>query len=182
MHYLHKILVYIPDVNDDKETDKTELMDDIRSYAEDKTECFYEQAYDWRETDTAGRWEDEYPQNVIFASDDIDFFIDELTECTKSQKCMIDSDYGHIRNTVGSDLGKIIDSIWNRASKYEGNRDSSLTEYRLMCVSRLLYGDYYSGSMFYNTHDYTARLYNTDIDEIRENPENWALVMFDYHN
>ena len=45
MHYLHKILVYIPDVvSDRRDYEKTELLEAIRNHAENQTESYYEQA------------------------------------------------------------------------------------------------------------------------------------------
>ena len=55
MHALHRILV--------KLEDEDETIDEIRSVAKSETEDYYN-AYDWRETDTAGRCESEYPCNV----------------------------------------------------------------------------------------------------------------------
>ncbi len=183
MHCLHKILVYIPDVEKEcGKTDRTELMDEIRSHAEDRTESYYEQAYDWRETDTAGRWEDVYPNNVILASDDSDRFVKELEECLLSQKREIDEGYAQIKNTVGTDLTEIINGIWNMRD-YSDKQDgfTNMTAYYLHHISDLLYGDYNHDSMFYNAHEYTGRIYQSDIEEVKKTPENWALVMFDYH-
>lgn len=183
MHYLHKILVYIPDVDKEyKKSNRAELIDEIRSHAEDRTESYYEQAYDWRETDTAGRWEDIYPNNVILASDDVDGFVKELEECLLSQKREIDDGYAQIKNTVGTDLTHIIDGIWNmKHYSDQSGGFSSMTAYYLHHIADLLHGDYNYDSMFYNTHDYTGRIYPIDIDDVKKSPEEWALVMFDYH-
>ena len=35
-------------------------------------------AFDWRETDNAGRWKAQYPVNVLFAKDNLEQFIQEL--------------------------------------------------------------------------------------------------------
>lgn len=183
MHCLHKILVYIPDVDKEYEkADKTDLMDSIRLYAETETESYYEQAYDWRETDTAGRWEDVYPNNVILAADDSDRFVKELEECLLSQKNEIDEGYAQIKNTVGTDLTEIINGIWNMKDYSDKqNGFTNMTAYYLHHISDLLYGDYNFDSMFYNAHEYTGRIYLSDIDDVKKNPEEWALVMFDYH-
>lgn len=55
MHYLHKILVYIPDaVSAEAEMTKEEKMDAVRSYADEQTADYYGSVFDWRETDCAG--------------------------------------------------------------------------------------------------------------------------------
>ena len=71
MHYLHKILVFIPYVIEScgEISNKSDLMNEIRVYAECETEPYYTMAFDWRETQTAGRWENEYPENVLLAED-----------------------------------------------------------------------------------------------------------------
>ena len=88
MHYLHKILVHISDV---EVHEKNELIDAVRRYAENETEDAYGQAYDWRETDCAGRWSSEYPINVLFASDDVKRFVKELKDTMEVQKSEIQS-------------------------------------------------------------------------------------------
>lgn len=79
MHYLHKILVYIPDALADADNcDLDETISAVRAYADSETEPYYGQAFDWRETETAGRWRNVYPENVLLAADDVDYFVEEL--------------------------------------------------------------------------------------------------------
>lgn len=84
MHYLHKILVHIPDVDDEGEN-KEEIKELIRSKAEDVTENYADQTFDWRETESAGRWKGEYPEQVYIAADNLDWFLKELEEVLISQ-------------------------------------------------------------------------------------------------
>ena len=49
-------------------------------------------------------------------------------------------------------------------------------------IGKMLHGEYISDSMFFNASAYTARLYQSDIEQIKAAPQDWALVMFDYHN
>ena len=87
MHFLHKILVRIPDAVADRELyENDELIDAVRNYAENETESYYGQAYDWRETDSAGRWSARYPVNVLFADEDLDSFVHELEEAIQNQR------------------------------------------------------------------------------------------------
>lgn len=70
MHYIHKILV--------KTNSKDK--DEIRGQAVEETEQFWNTVYDWRETDTAGKWSDKYPDNVIIGSEDIEALIKAVEE------------------------------------------------------------------------------------------------------
>lgn len=185
MHYLHKILVYVPDVigTSDAEMDKKELLESIRSYAESETESFYQEAFDWRETDSAGRWSDEYPQQVYLAAKDLDWFIKELQGVSACQRREIDVCMEQLKSSVGMNLEEIVNGLWTRNSMYDSEDGfSMMTPYYLRNLGSHLHGDYRCDSYFYNTHDYTARLYNADLDRVRQEPQNWALVVFDYHN
>lgn len=184
MHYLHKILVYLPDAGVALATDEREtVVSNARSYAESTTEDYYGQAFDWRETDSAGRWSREYPVNVLLASDDLERFISELEETLENQYGELQCCIAQLKGTVGTDLEKIAQGIWEQVS-YMDNHDgvNCMTTYYLHCIAAYLYGEYRCDSCFYNSHDYTARLYKEDIDKVRQEPDNWALVMFDYHN
>ena len=115
MHYLHKILVYIPDVS--KEADsmiRDSLVSAIRSHAESETEGFYKEVFDWRETDTAGRWSDAYPENVLLGSDDSNSLYEAVAECYQTQKSEIDHLIALLKSSVGVDIEHIASGIWDR--------------------------------------------------------------------
>ena len=183
MHYLHRVLVHLPSAGlDYKKNDRDELIHAVRSHAETETENYYGQAYDWRETSTAGRWSSVYPENVIFAADDLDRFIEELDDCLAAQNREVYSNLSRLNETVGTDLGKIVDGVL-ALEDYSDNKDGFdfMTPFYLHEISSRLHGDYGCDSMFYNTCAYTARLFRSDLDKVREKPEEWALVAFDYH-
>lgn len=183
MHYLHKILVHIPSVHIEEGTDRETQLKQIISHARSETECYYERAYDWREDDSAGRWEDEYPQIAYIASDDIEWFLKELEDVNATQKGSIDYSLQQLKETFGTDLAVIADKLWSRpGNNYDAAQGvTEMSAYYLRTLAQLLYGEYRCDSCFYNTNDHTARLYPSDIDMIKKNPEEWALVMFDYH-
>lgn len=184
MHFLHKILVHIPDATDlDMDAPKEDILDEVISHARSETECFYERAFDWREDDSAGRWPETYPQQAYLAADDLEWFLNELLEVQRGQKFEIDNCLQRIRETASTDLSTLSSQLWNRESvNYDIAKGvTEMTAYYLRVLAQLLYGEYRCDSCFYNTKGYTARLYKSDLDAIRENPENWALVMFDYH-
>lgn len=184
MHYLHKILVYIPDVS--KEADsmiRDSLVSAIRSHAESETEGFYKEVFDWRETDTAGRWSDAYPENVLLGSDDPNSLYEAVAECYQTQKSEIDHLIALLKSSVGVDIEHIASGIWDR--NYEDkpkNGFDLLTALHLHRLSDLLYGRYIDDSLFYDAHEYTARIYKNTLAALKEHPEDWAVVMFDYHN
>lgn len=185
MHYLHRILVYIPDVTDinTKTTDRNEFMEKIRYYAEQQTEPYYLQAFDWRDTDSAGRWDNEYPVNVIFAEDDVGQFVQELEETMQMQHDNIQDCLTRLGDSVGTDLEKIVDGLLSRKAfdDYSGGMNC-MTPYYLYCIAAHLHGEYRYDSYFFNTSGGCSNLFPEDIEAIKEKPQNWALVMFDYHN
>lgn len=184
MHYLHKILVHVPSaIRVDEDTTHDEILKAVIRYAREETERFYEKAYDWREDDSAGRWAEEYPQQAYLTSDDLAWFIAELEEVLKCQKAEIDACFAQLSESVGTDLAQIVEGLWNRDDHDFSAKQtfSCMTAYYLRVIAEILYGEYRIDSYFYNTHEYTARLYPSDLDVIKEKPEEWALVMFDYH-
>ena len=58
MHILHKILVYNEDGFDSMA--ENERISSARSMAENSTDSYFGDAYDWRETETAGSWSEDY--------------------------------------------------------------------------------------------------------------------------
>ena len=116
MHYLHRILVYLPDVISEEKMKEKELLETIRLYADAETECFYQRAFDWRETDSAGCWSDMYPQQVYLASSDVDWFMNELQQVMLSQRTEIDSCMEQLKSSVGNNLEDIVNGLWKRSS------------------------------------------------------------------
>lgn len=183
MHFLHKILVKISDAVADRERyENDELVDTVRRYAENGTDSFYERAYDWRETESAGRWAAEYPVNVLFADDDLDSFIHELEEAMDNQRYELNYALRTIKNSVGTDLEKIVEGLAGRKRALNGEDGfNNMTAFYLHCVAAHLYGEYRCDSCFYNTSEWTAFICAEDIESVKADPSDWALVMFDYH-
>ena len=168
MHALHRILV--------KLEDKDETIEEIRSVAKSETEDYYN-AYDWRETDTAGRWESEYPCNVILGRDEPDKIIDELLVVRDQQENILRHHVESLKKYCPS--MNIEDIIKNspRLSFGEGG----LISYHLKCISSLLVGAYDFDSAFFNTEECDSIINDELINEIRKKPEDWAVVLFDCH-
>ena len=144
MHYLHKILVYIPDVVSDRRgCEKTELLEAIRNHAENQTESYYEQAFDWRETGCAGRWSTEYPTNVLLAEDDSTRFVNELSTAMEEQQNEIQCCLAQLENTVGTDLKQVVKGILDRKSYMDSEAGFTyLTPSYLHCIAAHLHGEY----------------------------------------
>lgn len=169
MHYLHKILVHIPDIG----VEGNVSGDDIRIYAENQTENYYGTAFDWRETGSAGRWSDEYPENVIRAENNIDRFLGEIEEAKESQD-----------RTVNMFLDAMSDEIRNmKIGEIFSRKSVNMMDcFGLLFVARILAGEYYADSYFYDTHQLTAKILDHTLEDIKAHPENWAMCFFDYHN
>lgn len=181
MHTLNKVLVYKEEGFDMSEP-KSELIDDARCIAESETEAYYGAVYDWRETETAGRWEDEYPEQVYFASDNIDWFISEINEAVQSQKDELARYMAELTEKSATNLTDIVPVLMSDEREPEQSKYySSATAFALWKVARLAYGEYNCDSYIFNAKDRTARIYSEDIEAIKREPDKWALVMFDYH-
>lgn len=172
MHALHKILVRINGHTPIIATDREELINEIRHRAVSMTDEDYGKAFDWRETDTAGRWSEVYPVNVILSRDNIDIFVEKLKDCLESQ---ISEMRYHLDNIckVSSDIKTLFD--------IECSSPGSVPSWDLRCLSELMYGIYNFDSGFYNTEEYTAKITESTIEAVKSSPDDWALVMFDYH-
>lgn len=172
MYYLPKILVRI-NANADREA----KIRSARYIAESETEDFYEKVWDWRETDTAGRWADKYPINVILAEDNVDAFVKQLNHCKSLQMETMKDDLKTIQNGEFFQLfkeGKLED-IYNRPTISSLGPDL----WRLHRIIKILSGKYNPNSYFYSADDRNSRITDELMNAIRKNPKEYALVVFD---
>ena len=49
-------------------------------------------------------------------------------------------------------------------------------------LANFLFGEYQFDSRFYNLAEHTARVYPETIQIVKNEPENWAMALFNYHN
>ena len=181
MHILHSILVHLPgDVPANEGESRKEYLERIRSYAEEETDEFHESAYDWRETATAGGWADEYPENVLLGSEDGKKLIRELKRVQESQTQEIKCNMAQLVHCFGDQLSGIVSGI-QKGSVRGTPIQASYYAFLLKKMAKLLDGEYFYDSCFYDTAKYTAWLDETTMREIQEKPQDWALVFFDYH-
>ena len=177
MHTLHKILVWVPGVKISDRATREERECAIRNYAEEVTECYEGFVFTWRITETAGRWRDKYPSNVIFAADDVERFVAELQEVNLLQEEKLNGSLTRLKELAGNDLGEIV----AKARDEDCSNRYAIT-YRLNCVAGILDGKYTENSFYYDTMRCTSRVLPRVFDQVKEDPDEWALVMFDYHN
>lgn len=181
MHYLHSILVNITD--DMNKMKRTDLISEIKSIAEDITDCYYEIAFDWRETDSAGRWSDIYPENVLLGSERPCEVIKRLKKCQFLQEEVVFSNLHFLKNIFKDDINNIIEEIWKyKLFKCKSGNNFGISSFLLNGISKILHGEYFYDSFFYDTECFSASLDIETFRKVKQNPKEWALVLFDYHN
>ena len=183
MHYLHKILVHIPRDMIELGFTREELIGMAQISGESVLMEYDPDILERGYKIGPGRWEDDYPQGAYLASDDLDWFLKELEEAVALQKAEIDRYLCFLTEDLGTDLTIITEKLWNRTEDHEERSevDTSLSAFYLSSVAEILCGKYRHDSHFYNTERRTAHLYPSDIELIKQNPEEWALVMFDHY-
>ena len=168
MHALHRILVYLPDIA----LGVAPTAADVREYAAEVTESYSDNVFDWREIDSAGRWSNAYPENVIFGRDSTLQIIKELVD---------------VKAAIEGEIKRCVKLLHEETSTYDiskivSSKTSSLGKYYLQKIGLLYYGEYTFDSMFYNSHGYDSLITDELIDNVKENPRDWAVALFDYHS
>ncbi|MCI8649610.1 MAG: hypothetical protein HFG20_05790 [Anaerotruncus sp.] len=155
MHILHSILVHLPgDVPASEGESRGEYLERIRSYAETETEDFYEIAFDWRETATAGGWSNEYPENVLLGSEDGKKLIRELKKILETQTQEIRYNMEALINCFGGQLSGIVFGIQNGAVDGSSIQATHYV-FQLKKMAKLLDGEYFYDSCFYDTAEHS---------------------------
>lgn len=191
MHSTHCILVNIPSAaehynNTVSEMTKAELKEMVIAYAESRTEDFYGWVYDGRELlDEADGY-----QPVIFSNENWSEFEDILLSVDSDQKNYAKEMLEYLKEEAGStDVSDILSSLL-LANDRTASRDSvdpdtwkwdylNQGAYALKQIAHLIHGDYNFDSEFYDTYRGTALV--PFIAQLKETPDDWALVQFDYH-
>ena len=178
MHILVNHLVRIPTVAQQTafdEADREDTADALRRYAVDQTECFCDDAFDWRETETAGGWADEYPENVLFAADAPEAFTKRLVEIRNRQKETINSYLRQVIENCGTtNLAEIVE-------KCKESDGGFMARENLCGLANELDGRFTFNGEFYNCEDAEATVTDEVLEAIRRNPGEWAIVLFDHH-
>lgn len=161
MHTLHKILVWVPEVKISDRATREERECAIWQFAEEVTECYGDLVF----------------SNVIFAADDVERFVAELQEVNLLQEEKLNGSLARLKELAGNNLCKIVDKA---RDEYCSDKDD--ITYHLNCVASVLDGKYTEHSFYYDTMRCTSRVLPRVFDQVKEDPDEWALVMFDYHN
>lgn len=179
MHILHRILVHIPDAVGNSyyvcdEQNRESVKECVRQYAVENTSRFGDGlVFDWRDEYSAGA---KYPEQVYFANDNVKWFLDELEAIQKYHQQEILRSLSQLNEEAGTtDLSVICEKI-------QSEDLSHFNAYTVRYIAQLLWGDYTFESSFYNLDNYSSRVDFRLMGEVKANPENWALVFFDYHN
>lgn len=179
MHSLHKILVNLKQFGP---ATPEELITRAREYAEEETENYADTAFDGRITDTAGGWADQYPVNVMLGASEPERIVKELEEAKSFQEGELDEHFEYLGEAATCSLVDLKKAVF----EHEGIAGKSSTRFShvafsLKCIGRLLGGDYYYSSHFYDTDSGTALITRETIQKVKACPFDWALVFFDYH-
>lgn len=179
MHSLHRILVSVKQFG---ETERDDMISAVRSHAESVTESFYETAYDWRETDSAGRWSEIYPENVMLGSEYPERIVNEVITCKALQKSELEMCLWILKGLANCTLNELTQRLW-RSDEEESvpSEADFIAPFLIKNIGKILDGDYFFDSYFYDTYHYTAHITKSTIDAIKQNPQDWAIAFFDYH-
>lgn len=179
MHRLHRILVHIPDVVNDSyyvcdEQNRESVKECVRQHAVENTSRFGDGlVFDWRDECSADA---DYPEQVYFANDNVKWFLDELEAIQKYHHREISSSLSQLNEEAGTtDLSVICEKIQSEELPH-------FNAYTVRYIAQLLWGEYTFESSFYDLDNYSSRIDSRTIEKVKANPENWALVFFDYHN
>ncbi len=180
MHILHKILVHLPsDVPLVEEQSREDYLKRIRRYAEEETDEFFGTVFDGRETDSAGGWSKEYPENVLLGSENGKRLLRELQKAQEDQAREIRLYMEQVIEDFGNRLALVVSEIQKGFTACPAK--ASQAAFSLKRMAKLLDGEYFYDSCFYNTVEGNAKITDFTIAEVRRKPEDWALVFFDYH-
>ena len=187
MYSTHAILVNIPYAADAagkqlSKMTKEEIKEMVINYATEETECFAGPVFDCRSL-----LDDE---SVLFANENWDAFEEILIAIDRDQKNSAKHLLKYLEDQAGStDVSTLLNSLLLKndrtADRDDVDPDTWNWDYlnqgawALRQVSRLIHGDYIPDSEFYDTSRNTALV--PFIGNLKENPDEWALVQYEYH-
>lgn len=145
--------------------------EDGHIYKADAVDAFCERyvdvgngVFDWAVTDTAGRWEEEYPDNVL-AGDDVIKHLEKVAEYQEEREKEIAEQIGELSG--GSICGPKVSGLlfWYLVGELS---DRKLERFRATCPE-FIYLDEYSGNA------------GSALAEVRKNPDDYFVVLVDAH-
>ena len=186
MHTLHRILADIEDLginsSDFPKEPKEEILSGVRNtilYWLDDIPRPY--AFDWH-TEDAGRWKDEYPNNVILGSYDVQTLVSELKNIKECQNTdmvnaiNIASKYGI---TTLTDLWTYLQNP--QQPKNAMDKDKVDCSMALNTINNYFGNVYNFDSRFLYLNENITIVDTQIIDMVTQSPEQYAMVMIDCH-
>lgn len=166
MKNIHLVLVYLNDIKDIAEFQPIEdILSLVINYAKEVTKVSGEwQAYKWRITDNG-------ENNVILGSQHPKKLVSLLEEYKgiplEAANLFLEKS-GFINQTINSDLLR-------KCS------EKNLEELLLVKALRMASGDYFFESRFFNSHRLSSNISEDELLSIKNNPSEYAVVLFEYH-
>lgn len=207
MHVLHCILVRKENLNNAEDVQL--LVEDFRQEALSATERYQDHVFDWRAED-AGRWADEYPnRGVVLGLTDPELFLKLLNQwkdkplraAMESLKFAAHTGYAWRTPEEMARDGAVARQGWT--PREDGACWSAVPiqtppvgmellvrlwddaygfwSYSIKNAVSLAAGKYLPESGFYSTPDYLPKISPETFRNAREYPEQFALVLLDYH-
>ena len=187
MYTEHAILVNIPDAAQDADKTlskmtKNEIRKMVIDYAIQKTEYYEGFVFDFRYL--------RKKKPVLFSRDDWNGFEKKLLDIDVCQKAFAIDQLPVLEEVAGSinvlDLLRTLLLV----NKRDASRDSvdpeawfldcrNLGARALLFIAKIIWGEYFFDSLFYDIRRRTALV--PFIGRLKETPDDWALVLFDYH-
>lgn len=187
MHVLNKILVRIslvPGANEN--LSREDLIQCIREYAENQTAPYQGIVFDDRDTETAGGWKDQYPENVLLGAESLEQITTLLGKTREAHHAILIDELQRMGDKENLSILDFVKKFWKEYR--EGCVNDADDSYRLftsayhLCrTARILNGCYETESGFYDTDEGSAALGQSTLDKVCRTPDEWALVLFDHH-
>ena len=198
MYSTHAILVNIPDAAKSSssklsEMTKEEIKEMVINYATNETERFAGPVFDSRDLLNEEDHEEDQDEcflPVVFASEEWDIFERILLAKDRAQKAEAKFALEYLKEQAGStDVSALLSNLM-LANDRTACRESVAPEtwrwdylnqgaFALKHIGELIHGTYCFESCFYDTSRDTALV--PFIKKLKENPEDWAIVQYDYH-
>lgn len=165
MHYLCGLIV-----KDTDDYNLEEKKDCVRRTAE----SFMDDQYtlgkiDYYIEEDAGRWSTVYPGKAVYAATENKFFeiVENLIGFQKENTKIFYENKGDIDKSYESYLA--------------GEDHFVFGSWSLYCLTQLLYGHFIPDSAIYDTYNRTGRISKKMIEEYKNNPNDYFIVMLDIH-
>jgi len=185
MHMLHCILVDLTDEIDDATAlDAVEikrLYKAARDLSAAATEDFSDEVFDWRRpTYSADRTEEDPDDGVVLGATDPERFRELLQEWAEAPYDGLLLAYSDVVRHFGNTPPTITEEMVRRWWKeYDSNTMGIYFLRKLLALADRVYR---FESCFYSVPDESPKISKETLTKAIENPEDYALVFWNYHN